>query len=51
MARKQVERNKFDPKMFVVTYMEEHNHHPLATTAEVKFYFLIWRRVEGILQM
>ena len=28
MARKQVERNKFDPKMFVVTYTEEYNHHP-----------------------
>ena len=27
MARKQVERNKFDPEMFVVAHTEEHNHH------------------------
>ena len=51
MARKQVERNKFDPEMFVVTYTEEHNHHPLATTAEVKFTYFIWRWVQRILHM
>ena len=51
MAWKQVERNKFDPEMFVITYTKEYNHHPLATTAEVKFSFLIWRWVQGILQM
>ncbi|GMH00473.1 hypothetical protein Nepgr_002312 [Nepenthes gracilis] len=26
LARKQVERNRSDPKMFIVTYTEEHNH-------------------------
>ncbi|KAL8162479.1 hypothetical protein V2J09_013968 [Rumex salicifolius] len=29
-ARKQVERNKSDPKMFIVTYTSEHNH-PMPT--------------------
>ncbi|GAB4861672.1 WRKY Transcription Factor [Ancistrocladus abbreviatus] len=30
MARKQVERNRSDPKMFIVTYTAEHNH-PMPT--------------------
>ncbi|XP_073151001.1 WRKY transcription factor 22-like [Henckelia pumila] len=30
MARKQVERNRSDPRMFIVTYTAEHNH-PLPT--------------------
>ncbi|GAB2271757.1 WRKY Transcription Factor [Dionaea muscipula] len=30
LARKQVERNKIDPKMFIVTYTAEHNH-PMPT--------------------
>lgn len=30
MARKQVERNRSDPSMFIVTYTAEHNH-PMPT--------------------
>lgn len=30
LARKQVERNRSDPKMFIVTYTSEHNH-PMPT--------------------